>query len=56
MKMKTAVDALDDRFYGKKSCSEREQLEIIEESSLETIIAAAETMRTARDEKRRALK
>ena len=56
MVQKSAYDKIDKNFRGTANCSEREQLEIIENSALETIIDASELLTAVRDEKRRSLR
>ena len=56
MVQKSAYDKIDKNFRGTIVCSERDQLDIIENSALETIIDASELLTAVRDEKRRALR
>ena len=56
MVQKSAYDKIDKNFRGTAEHSEREQLEVIENSALETIIDASELLTAVRDEKRRSLR
>ena len=56
MVQKSAYDKIDKNFRGTAVCSERDQLDIIENSAMETIIDASELLTAVRDETRRALR
>ena len=56
MVQKSALDKIDKNYRGTAQCSEREQMDIMENSALETIIDASELLTAVRDEKRRSLR